>query len=108
MWPMIDLRLREADRELLDAPRQGEDRVAAVDQHGLVAREDQLDQRVDGRVVRVVAVDQRMELQPEELRVVEEPGHLLEVPRHPRVPPRRAPYRPGIDSTTSRTYALSG
>ena len=103
-----DLRLGEADGELLDAPRQGEDRVAAVDQHRLVALDDQLDQRVDGRVVREEAVDQRMQLQPEELGMVEELGRPPRGCRAPAGSPRRAPYRPGIDSTTSRTYALSG
>src|SRR6266516_763407 len=37
-----------------------------------VTREKQLDQWVHGRVVRVIAVEQRVQLHPEELRVVEE------------------------------------
>ena len=81
------LGLREVHGQLLDAPGQGEDRVAAVDQHRIAAGEEELDQRMDGLVVRVVAVEQRMHLHAEELGMVEEALGLLEVARHPRVRP---------------------
>jgi hypothetical protein len=49
--------------------------------------QEQLHEGVDSRVVRVVAVDQRMELQTQELRVLEEALHLVDVSREARVPP---------------------
>ena len=67
---------------------QREDRVAGMDEHGQAAAVDeQLHQRVNGRVVRQVAVDQRVELETEELRMVEEAFDLLDVARHARVAP---------------------
>ena len=58
-----------------------------MDEHGQAALPEQLHQRMHRRVVRVVAVDQRMELQAEELRMVEEPLRLLAVAGQARVRP---------------------
>ena len=48
---------------------------------------EQIHERVYGRVVRVVAVDQRMKLETQELRVIEEALDLLDVPGDSRVSP---------------------
>ena len=59
-----------------------------MDEHRQVSsRPQQLHQRVHRGIVRQVAVDQRMELEAQELRVLEEAFHLLDMSRHARVPP---------------------
>ena len=83
--------LGELDRQLLDAPGQGEDRMPAVDQHGHPALDQQRGERMDARVVGVIAVEQRVQLHPEELRVLEELGRLLRVAGLARVRPVQRP-----------------
>src|SRR4051812_36620435 len=74
-----DLGVGEADSELFDAPGQGEDGVSAVEEDGLVALEDQLDEWVDGRVVGEVAVEQGVELYTNEFWVLEPVCGVLNV-----------------------------
>src|SRR3990172_4301548 len=61
--------------------------MPAVDDHGEPALDEELVERVYGGVVRVVAVEEGVELRPEELRVLEEARGLLEEARQPRVRP---------------------
>ena len=72
-----DLGLRKVRGDLLDRPRQREDRVAGVEEHGQAALAGQRHERVHRRVVRVVGVEQRVELDAAEARVLEEGARLV-------------------------------
>jgi hypothetical protein len=61
--------------------------MTAVDQDGHVPLDEQLVERVHHRVVRMVAVEERMELHAEETRVIEKRCRLLDEPSDARVRP---------------------
>src|SRR5438034_5451724 len=94
-----DLDSRKRDGQLLDRPREREDRMTAVDQHREAAAiDEQLHQWVDRRVVGVVPVDERMQLHAQKLRVLEKALRLLQVPGQPGVRPNeRVGLRDGLD-----------
>ena len=73
-----DLGLRKVRGDLLDRPRQREDRVPGVEEDGQSAIAGQLHERVHRRVVRVVGVEQRVELDAAEARMLQEGARLVE------------------------------
>ena len=82
-----DVRVGILDGELLDRPRQREDRVAAVDEYRKPACRDDLHQRAQRGVVGVEGVEQRMQLDAKERRLVKQTDRLLDVARYPRIGP---------------------
>lgn len=88
--PEDELGLGVLNGELLDAPRQREDRVTAVDERRVITPDQLFDERMDRGVVGVIGIEQRMHLHAEELRVIEQLHGLLEEPRDARIGPHEA------------------